>query len=272
MSGFAKLDSGIVDSSIWAENPETRVVWITLLAKCDKTGYARLSHSGLQRAANVSMKAVMFALERLSSPDSDSRTPTENGCRIKKIEGGWHVLNYEKYRNGLIEEAAREYLAGKKREERSKHLVETCRDTSRHVTDPSASASASGTLLSASEVPKGGAGGETMRLMRDNLNGLYDRDPKKQWTYTEESLLFQVVQENPDCIEELAELRNYERKTKYFPKSISSLLSDWGKHLDAAKSESRNVKKEQLVKPKTIQDKELDSIERSLKKYENDYS
>ena len=139
MSGFTKLDSGIVDSSIWAEPAETRVVWITLLAKSDKTGYARLSLSGLQRAANVPMEAVQKALLTLTSPDPDSRTSAEEGRRILKVDGGWFVVNYEKHRKGALEDAAREFLAAKKREERSNSTAKM----SRHVADISASASAS---------------------------------------------------------------------------------------------------------------------------------
>ncbi len=109
-------------------------------------------------------------------------------------------------------------------------------------------------------------GTSQFELMRENLNGLFDRDPKKHWSSMEEQLLFGVVQENPDCLAELADLRNYERKTKYFPKSITSLLSDWGKHLDAAKSETRNGQKEQSEKPKTIMDKELESIRKAMER------
>lgn len=144
MSGFTKLDSGIVDSSLWAEPAETRVVWITLLAKCDKTGYARLSESGLQRASNVPMPAVRIALERFQSPDTDSRTPDNEGRRVEKMAGGWHILNYEKYRADMIEETAKEYLAEKKRKERACKIHSECKDMSRHVSDTSASASASG--------------------------------------------------------------------------------------------------------------------------------
>lgn len=139
MASFTKLDSGIVDSSIWAEPAETRVVWITLLAKSDKTGYARLSLSGLQRAANVPMPAVEKALQTLTAPDPDSRTAAEEGRRVIKIEGGWFVVNYEKHRMGALEDAAREFLASKKRDERSKNPPKM----SRHVADISASASAS---------------------------------------------------------------------------------------------------------------------------------
>ncbi len=138
---FTKLDSGIVDSSIWAEPSDTRIVWITLLAKCDKEGYARLSVSGLQRAANVPAESVTRALATLESPDPDSRTSSNEGRRVNRIEGGWHVLNYALYRNNMKEEAVREYFAEEKRKQRENEKLSKTRP--RHVLDVSASASAS---------------------------------------------------------------------------------------------------------------------------------
>jgi len=46
----------------------------------------------------LSVKEMRAALKKLSSPDPDSRTPEFEGRRIEAIEGGWRILNYEKYR------------------------------------------------------------------------------------------------------------------------------------------------------------------------------
>ena len=146
---FTKLDPSIIDSSLWAEPPETRVVWITMLAKCDADGYVRMSLSGLQRAANLDMSKTRLAIETLEAPDPESRTSGNEGRRVIKVEGGWHVLNYLAYRNNAQNQAVREYFAEQKRKQREKES-KTC---PRHVPDPSASASAS------ASVPEGGTGG-----------------------------------------------------------------------------------------------------------------
>jgi hypothetical protein len=96
--GFTKLDQGIVDSSVWSEELATRVVWITILAKSNFEGFVAASRSGLMRASNVTEEQFNSAIEKLESPDPDSRTPDYEGRRIKKIEGGWKVLNFLKYR------------------------------------------------------------------------------------------------------------------------------------------------------------------------------
>jgi len=116
--GFAKLDECIVDSSIWAEPPETRVVWITLLAKSDANGFVACSLSGLQRASNVSMEATKQAVAILESPDPDSRTPEHEGRRIEKVEGGWLILNYRAYRAKEHSEQRRRYMADYMRQRR----------------------------------------------------------------------------------------------------------------------------------------------------------
>jgi hypothetical protein len=96
--GFVKLSSGILDSSIWNEPIPTRVVWIAFLAKADQFGFVASSASGMLRASNIPQEDFDKAVAALESPDQDSRTSAFEGRRIEKREGGWQVLNYEKYR------------------------------------------------------------------------------------------------------------------------------------------------------------------------------
>ena len=53
--GWTKLDSGIVDSTLWAEDHETLRVWIALLAKCDAGGYARVAVPTMARLCFLSI-------------------------------------------------------------------------------------------------------------------------------------------------------------------------------------------------------------------------
>lgn len=114
MNGFTKLDSGIVDSSIWSEDSDTRVVWITLLAKADKNGLVNIAPSALARVANVPLPVCLKALERFQQPDPESRTPSNEGRRLAKTEEGWLILNYATYR-------AKEY--SQQRREQSRQLM-----------------------------------------------------------------------------------------------------------------------------------------------------
>jgi hypothetical protein len=99
MQQFTKLVPGICDSSIWEEPLATRVVWITCLAKSDYSGLVACSKSGLERAANLNdHDAFEAALKSLIEDDPDSRTPDYGGRRIERVDGGYQILNYAKYR------------------------------------------------------------------------------------------------------------------------------------------------------------------------------
>lgn len=96
---WIKLHDKIVDSSIWQEPNHVRLVWITLLAKCNMRGIAEISEIRVAAAAHVSEEEAQDALRVLMSPDPHSRSPEHEGRRIEKAEGGFRILNYHKYRD-----------------------------------------------------------------------------------------------------------------------------------------------------------------------------
>lgn len=95
---YTKLFNSIITSTIWTENDQTRIVWITMLALADKNGEVQGSIPGLARLAGVPVEACRKAIETFLSPDPDSRTKDDEGRRIEAIDGGWHLLNHAKYR------------------------------------------------------------------------------------------------------------------------------------------------------------------------------
>jgi len=125
MNGYTKLFNSILASTIWREDDKTRIVWITLLAMADRHGVADGSVPGLADFARVSIADCRHALERLSSPDEDSRSQEHDGRRIEPVEGGWRLLNHGKYRQKLSVDERREYLKVKQREYRAKKRQHT---------------------------------------------------------------------------------------------------------------------------------------------------
>ena len=109
MNGYTKLFGSILASTIWREPDTVRIVWITLLAMSDKNGDVATSVPGLSDFARVSLPDCMAALDRLMSPDEFSRTSSYQGRRIKKIDGGFAILNHGKYRQQLNLDERREY-------------------------------------------------------------------------------------------------------------------------------------------------------------------
>jgi len=108
MAGYAKLFSCIVTSSVWCQDSATLRVWIAMLAMKNKQGDVEGSIPGFASLARVTIEEMRRAVEILSSPDPDSRTPDEEGRRILPIPGGWHVVNHVKYRDmGQSQEGSR---------------------------------------------------------------------------------------------------------------------------------------------------------------------
>ena len=95
---YAKVYGSILKSSIWDEPLPTRVLWITMLVLADEHGYVKGVERGLARAANLTAEEVRAGLETLLEPDLESQSQEWGGRRIEKVEGGWLVLNYAKYR------------------------------------------------------------------------------------------------------------------------------------------------------------------------------
>lgn len=135
--GFTKLDERILQSSIMAEDATTFKVWITLLAACERNGIAYVSPVYLSSICHIPISRINTSLEKLENPDSNSRSLADEGRRIKRVDGGYEIINYLAYREASLKdaEAERKRLY---REERRK-----CPDTSGRSPDVSASASAS---------------------------------------------------------------------------------------------------------------------------------
>ena len=120
-----------------AESPETFKVWIALLALCRESGIAECSALYLESICRLPLETINKAINELSSPDTNSRSTNDNGARIRRIDGGYLIINYAKYR----EYSKTDYLRDKMRKQREK---ERCSDT---VSIPSASASASASCI-----------------------------------------------------------------------------------------------------------------------------
>lgn len=116
---FTKLFSSITESTVWCENNETRIVWITMLAMANKNGFVFGSVPGLANRARVPVEAAREALRKFQEPDRDSRTKDFEGRRIEEVDGGWRLLNYAKHRAIRDEEERREYMKNFMRDKRS---------------------------------------------------------------------------------------------------------------------------------------------------------
>lgn len=95
---FVKLDTKILDSSIWCEDTDTRLCWIVLLCMAGPDGVVESTAPGISRRAGISLEATRKALSIFEGPDTDSKNPAHEGRRLQRIDNGYLILNYEAYR------------------------------------------------------------------------------------------------------------------------------------------------------------------------------
>jgi len=134
---FTKLFSSITESTIWCEDSDVRVVWITMLAMADKNGRVWSSLPGLAKRAAVTLEKTKEAIELFLSPDEYSRTKNNEGRRIEDIDGGWRLLNHAKYREIRDEEERkaykRDWIKNKRNEGKSVDNVDRSRPQSTYT-------------------------------------------------------------------------------------------------------------------------------------------
>jgi uncharacterized phage protein (TIGR02220 family) len=138
---FVKLDVKILDSSLWDDRDQreafivllllgepyevresSRVTIVTQRVTRDGVlpegwyGVAKVTTSGLARRIGIGKPEVEAALDKLQQPDPDSRDSSFEGRRILKIEDGYIILNFMKYRefDHTASERAKRYRDRKK--------------------------------------------------------------------------------------------------------------------------------------------------------------
>lgn len=174
---FLKLDTGILDSTLWLDSDATKV-FVTALCLAQPHDFANpvqqlevrankptkfsappgwygfipmagvgivdraKLHSFGKRTIEQARAAGMRALERLGAPDPESRTPDHDGRRLIRVAGGFLVLNYRLYRDK--DHAADSNATRQKRFRDRQKQLDTVTDSllpSQGVTDPVSNAS-----------------------------------------------------------------------------------------------------------------------------------
>lgn len=139
---FVKLDCGLLDSTLWLDR-QARELFITALLMAEpyelrlpeaqievtelkETGFVipagwyglvRAAGPGIIRRAGMEDDIGTAALHRLGQPDMGSRTPDFEGRRLVRINGGYVVLNFAKYRekDHTAAERSKRYRASKRK-------------------------------------------------------------------------------------------------------------------------------------------------------------
>ena len=120
MGGYTKLFQDIVTSTIWVECNDCRVLWITILALKDETNVCRATVPALAKMCNITIQECEDYLVKFQEPDEYSRSREFEGRRIERVDGGWLVLNGQKYRDMMRGEERRDYVREQVRKHRQR--------------------------------------------------------------------------------------------------------------------------------------------------------
>ena len=162
---FVKLDCGILNSTLWFER-EAREVFITALLMAEPYelrepapeievtslkntawavppgwyGFVPAAGVGIIHRAGVEDAAGIAALKMLASPEKSSRSRDFDGRRMVRIDGGYLILNYMKYRDRDYTAAERQRrFRARKKDKASRRNVSMSR---RNITQAEAEAEA----------------------------------------------------------------------------------------------------------------------------------
>jgi hypothetical protein len=112
IQSWTPLFSTIVTSTLWEESKEVRLLFVTMLALKNRDGLVLSTMSGLKRLANLTIEECEKAIKVLEAPDKKSEITQEfDGRRVERREGGWMILNHEKYRDMVQTTKRRAYQA-----------------------------------------------------------------------------------------------------------------------------------------------------------------
>ncbi len=144
-----------------AEDDSVFKVFTIFMATCKSNGISPVSPVFIGSITKKPIDEIMRCIKVLESPDPLSRSTTDDGRRIRKVDGGYFLINYKKYRDFTYSDNPEAVRKRKYREER---------DNQGHVPDdskcPGHSASAS---ASSSASENRGVGEETKTWRTDFL-------------------------------------------------------------------------------------------------------
>ncbi len=149
---FVKLDCGILNSTLWFER-EAREVFITALLMAEPIeltepmpqiavgsldftgwsvppgwyGFVPAASVGILHQAQVTPDVGMPALTRLGEPEQTSRSKEFDGRRLVRVDGGFIVLNFMRYRDRDYTAAVRSARYRKRKQEKATEQVESRR-------------------------------------------------------------------------------------------------------------------------------------------------
>lgn len=111
--GWFKVSRRLLDSSRWfTEDPPTIKLLVLLVGLAqdplnEEPGTVRIGDTGLAMRTGLPVETVKHSIDRLCSPDPESRTVTYDpeGRTLERVPGGVRLINFDLYHPGMVDNA-----------------------------------------------------------------------------------------------------------------------------------------------------------------------
>ena len=134
---YGKIFESMYDGTL-ADNWEALITFQQMIVLCDSNGVIDMTPSAISRRTGIPVEHIESGIEILEKPDKNSRTPDEDGRRIRLIDDhkpwGWYIVNHNKYKVLKDSDEIKEQNRIRKRRQREKsQSVTQCHAMSQHT-------------------------------------------------------------------------------------------------------------------------------------------
>ena len=114
---YKNLFTKLVESPVWGQNLDVRVLWITMMATADNMGRVIIPTRDLCEMTHLPQTAFVRALAYLVSWQ-------DYGMGVREIQGGWVMNNCDQFKQIITEDQKKEYKKLQMRKYRKDKEVE----------------------------------------------------------------------------------------------------------------------------------------------------
>lgn len=137
---YGKLFESMYEGTL-GDNWRALVTFQQMIVLCDADGIIDMTPAAISRRTGIPIEIIKAGIKILEADDPHSRTPDENGKRIKRLDDhrdwGWFLVNHKQYRDkGDIEKIRKQNRERQRRRREKQSMSRDSRDghaKSRHT-------------------------------------------------------------------------------------------------------------------------------------------
>ena len=196
---FTKMRKDILQSSLMDLEVPSRLLFLLMWAMADGSGYVRAEARAISRMTNIPVNDVVRGLEELMQPDPESRTTDEEGRRLIKVEAGYLIVAYEKYRDEKPLCMSRDAIRMREKREKERLIAEK-QEQEEEANRDEQKRTETNNVRTANKVRTNSNKSElsiSVSVSKSNKRDVYSRIAKEDKT----TLSFLNVEDHPELIE-----------------------------------------------------------------------